>query len=596
MEAASAAPSAVEAAAYTGESWRYRRIIIFFTLNFLRLVAWEIFLRRLLGENRIAPSRERRLRGIARRFRALAVEMGGVMIKLGQFISTRVDILPESVIKELAGLQDEVPAVAFSQIETVIHEELGVLRPHLSEIQPAPLAAASFGQVHRALLDGEKVVVKVQRPGIRGMVYTDLAALGVVARFAMRFGFIARRADVPVLLEEFGRVLWEELDYRTEAQSAQRFRQMFSDDRGVYIPKIHQTYSSRRVLVMEDVTAIKISDYVALEAAGISRQAVARRLLDTYLTQVFIERFFHADPHPGNIFIYPLDESSGPNQRFNGAPLPGKPFYLIYIDFGMMGNLSPQIVEALRQTMISVGLRDARGMVESYERLGVLMPGADKERLIDATRRAFEMVWGRDMNEMAAMSYEEMAKFGREFSDLLFSMPFRVPQDLIYLGRCLGILAGMCTGLDARFDPWQEIQPYVRTLLEGVGQAAEESGESFWQTINLETLQALLTRENVDFALRTGGRYAVRAMQLPLLAEEVLRKADRGELQTRLNLDDELQARFNRLERGNRQLVTGLMFGALAVSGSILWVNDAQTMGGIALALACFTWVRWLLS
>lgn len=590
-----AAPTAAEVATYPRDPRRYRRIITFFTLNFLRYLWWEVALRYVLGEKFVARGREERFRQTARRFRQLAVEMGGVMIKLGQFVSTRVDILPDSIIRELAGLQDEVPAVPFDKIRHVIHEELGILEAHLTDINPTPLAAASLGQVHRARLDGERVVVKVQRPGIRAMVYTDLAALGVVARRAVRFHFIARRANLPELLDEFGRVLWEELDYLAEANNAERFARMFAHDTGVYIPRVYHRFSSRRVLVMEDVSAIKINDYAALEAAGIDRLSVARRLLDTYLVQVFVEHFFHADPHPGNIFIYPLTPEAAARMGMNGS-MPGTPFYLIFVDYGMIGRLTPTLVEALRQTLISVGLRDARGLVEAYDRLGVLMPGADKERIIEATRRAFDLVWGLNMDEITNLSYGEMAHFGREFSDLIFSMPFRIPQDLIYLGRCVGILSGMCVGLDPHFDPWREMQPYVIKLLEAdtvsESKARQRSFEDLARWLSPATLRALLNEENLELALTIGRDYAVRAVQLPILADEVLRRAERGELQMRLKLDPDLQKRLEQIEHGNKQLVIGLVFAALLVSGTILWVSGEQMLGAMSLGLAGLTWLR----
>jgi predicted unusual protein kinase regulating ubiquinone biosynthesis (AarF/ABC1/UbiB family) len=591
MEAASSAPTDLEAAAYSLDRQRYRRIITFFSLNFLRFLWWEVVLRRFVGERFVGRGREERYRQMARRFRALAVQMGGVMIKLGQFISTRVDILPDSIIQELAGLQDEVPPAPFEQIQQIIHEQLGHLEGHLA-LNPYPLAAASFGQVYKARLDGDTVIVKVQRPNIRASVQTDLQALRVVAKRAMRWSFIALRADVPRLLEEFGRVLWEELDYLAEASHAERFAQMFADDMGVYVPQIYRHYSGRRLLVMEDVSAIKINDYTALEAAGIDRLAVARRLLDTYLTQVFKERFFHADPHPGNIFIYPLPQGVEHSGIDHGK---GQPFYLIFVDYGMVGRLTPQLVEILRQTLISLGLRDARGMVESYARLGILMPDADKERIIEATRRAFDLVWGLDMSEMGNLSYGEMATFGSEFSDLLFSMPFRLPHDLLYLGRCAGILSGMCTGLDPKFDPWREMQPYVATLLEG-GNLDKRKEEPLWaewgRWVTPQTLQALLTVDNLEIALKASRDYGLRALQLPILADELLRKADRGELQTRIKLDPDLQQRLNRLEQSNQRLVVGMVFAALSITGAILWVSNAPTLGGLSLGLAALTWLR----
>lgn len=605
MGALNLAPTEAEIATYPRDRRRFRKIVLFFTLNFLRSIYWELILARLFGAKFAARGREERMRAWARRFRALAIELGGVMIKLGQFISTRVDILPESVIQELADLQDEVPAAPFEAVQTVLWEELGHRYDDLDDINLQPIAAASLGQVYRASLKGENVVIKAQRPGIRALVYTDLAALAVVARRAMRFKFISKRADMPALLEEFGAVLWEELDYISEANNAEQFRQMFAGVDDVYIPHFYTDYCSRRVLIIQDVAAIKINDYRALELAGVNRGAVAQRLLDTYLTQVFRSHFFHADPHPGNIFIRPLRAeeilaAKSAGKRFDGSPLAGRPFQIIFVDYGMMGRLDARLVEALRQTLVAVGLRDARGLVEAYDALGILMPGADKERIIQATRAAFDMVWGLRIEEMTDLSADELKAFGGEFKDLLFAAPFRVPQDLIYLGRCAGILSGMCTGLDPYFDPWVEMQPYVRELVQGKREASADNGhypltDALKEWLNLENFRALISAENFELALKTGGDYGARALQLPILADEVLRRADRGDLQMRLRLDDDLRKRIENIERGNQRTAFALTFVALVIGGAILWISDAQTLGGGALVLAGLTWLRVML-
>lgn len=570
----------VEAASYPRDQHRYRRIIWFFTFHFFEFLLWEFALRRFFGEAFIARQREKRTRRWAVQFRHLALEMGGVMIKLGQFISTRVDILPETVIAELEGLQDEVTPVPFDQVEGVLALELGELMEHFADINARPIAAASLGQVYRARLGDERVVLKVQRPGIRAMVATDLDALAVVSRWAMNFQFIARRADVPELLKEFSVVLWEELDYRAEANNAERFARMFLNDPGVHVPKVYRQYSTDRVLTLEDVSEIKINDYTALEAMGIDRTEVARRLLDTYLVQIFRERFFHADPHPGNLFVRPMPYDY--EVRRNGHIPAGRPFQLIFVDYGMIGRLTPQIVETLRQSLISAGLRDARKLVEMYEQLGLLMPGADQERIVEATKYTFDVLWGMNMTELTSLPPEEWAKWWKEFGDLILAMPFRIPQNLIYLGRCAGILSGMCTGLDRNFEPWTEVQPYVKVLIEGGSLHEEETPprahiwDNWRQFLTPDNIKALLSEENIDLLLRTGQDNLVRAAQFPVLAEDILRKAERGELQTRIRMDAELEQRMNRLAAQNNRIIASIFFAGVSISAAILWVGRKQ--------------------
>ena len=464
-------------------------------------------------------------------------------------------------------------------------------RDLFAAFQQDVVAAASFGQAYRAQLKaedgtpGDRVVVKVQRPGIEDTVHTDLRALGVVARLAMRFRFIRRRANVPVLLDEFARVLWEELDYDHEAANADRFAALYADDHGVYIPAVYHAHSSRRVLMLEDVTAIKLNDYAALEAAGIDRAAVAQRLLDTYLTQVFVYRFFHADPHPGNIFIYPLPEDADGAAKDHAGQ--GRAFYIVFIDFGMTARLTPELASGLRETLLGLLTRDSKRLVTSYQHLGVLLPGADLKRIEAANEAVFNQVWGLNMTELMGMDYTVMRDIGREFSDLLFNMPFQVPQDFIYLGRAVGILSGMCTGLDPHFDPWQAIQPFARGLLtdEPPGTQAND-----WRKlINWETVRTFLTPETVGLAVSTGQDVLAHSVTLPARVDNALGKLERGELLIGVSPDERFERHLRRLERSASSIVMALVFGSLMLSATLLYVTGAQGMALAGYVLAGLT-------
>jgi predicted unusual protein kinase regulating ubiquinone biosynthesis (AarF/ABC1/UbiB family) len=556
------------AAAFQVRRGRFRRTVVFFTLLFIRVIAWEVIIRRFMGERFVARGRSARWRHYARRFRAMAVDMGGVMIKLGQFVSSRVDVLPPEITNELAGLQDQVPVVDFSYIRATIERELGKLDERFLWFNPEPIAAASFGQVHRAQLpNGDRVVVKVQRPNIVETVKTDLAALGVVARLAMRYKPIRRRANVPMLLKEFSDVLWEELDYLKEADHAMRFQSMFADDVGIYVPSVYLEYTTRYVLTLEDVTSIKLNDYAAIDRAGIDRREVAARLIDCYMRQIFDFRFFHADPHPGNLFVYPLPES-----HQEGAPFGKRKFYLIFIDFGMTGKLTEQLVRGLRSTLLAVITQDAKGLVESYKSLGVLMPDADTERLEQATRAVFDKVWGLDMNQLTNIPFEEMSGVALEFSDLIMSMPFQMPQDFIYLSRTVSILSGMCTGLDPRFDPWRAMQPYLQKLL------ADQRAEQAKSALNGNLF--------VQAALKSVRDFAQRTYRLPALADTVLTRAERGDLVVQVRPDSELGKQVLRIETTLGQLNSGLIFATLALASTLLHINGERTLSLIGFVLS----------
>jgi len=446
---------------------RYFRSLSFFLITMLEVFLYEIALVKIFPEA-VRKGRNARTTKFARRFRRHAIKMGGVMIKLGQFISSRVDIIPREIINELSGLQDEVPPEDLETTMAILEDELGAPPEEIFErFNREVHAAASLGQVYRAQLkNGEKVVVKVLRPSIVDIVATDLSVLRIVMRIIMVWKLIARRADMPALLEEFAEILWQELNYRAEAQNAKNFKEYFADDPGIYIPDVYEAYSTDRVITLEDVTSIKISDLDAMDEAGIDRTEAAERMFNTYMRMIFDFSEFHADPHPGNLFIYPLPDADadmmyGTSWRGNGY----RPFYVIFVDFGMVGQITDAIRSGLWETMIAVGTKDTKRMLNGYQKLGVLLPTANMGLLQQAQDEALSTVWGKSTVEMVNMSEEEMAYFGRKYRDLLYDMPFQVPQDFIYLARAVGMLSGLCVTLDPTFNPWGLIGRYARRFM-----------------------------------------------------------------------------------------------------------------------------------
>lgn len=370
---------------------RYRRIEFFFARVIATIAFWDLLLPRL-GLGRIAKrTRSARLRRIASRYRALANELGGLLIKVGQFLSARVDVLPEEITSELSTLQDEVRAEKFQDICPIVEKELnGTLDALFAEFDETPLAAASLGQVHRAKLrepsnDVQSIVVKAQRPNIEKIVATDLATIRTVIGWLNHYRPIRKRANLDALLVEFTRILEGKLDYVAEGRNAETFAEIFRDMPEVRVPCVLWTHTTKRVLALEDVYAIKITDYDAIAAAGVDRAQVAERLFKTYLKQIFDDGFFHADPHPGNLFVLPLGESE------NGK----RPWRLTFVDFGMVGRVSPNVRAGLRELAIAVGTRDASRMIKGYQQLGVLLPGADIAQIEKMEAKVFERFWAR---------------------------------------------------------------------------------------------------------------------------------------------------------------------------------------------------------
>jgi predicted unusual protein kinase regulating ubiquinone biosynthesis (AarF/ABC1/UbiB family) len=562
---------------------RYRRIILFFARIILSLILWDLIMPRL-GLRRLSRhTRPDRLRRIAVHYRALSIQMGGVLIKVGQFLSARVDVLPKEITDELSGLQDEVPEEDFDDIRRIVEDEVGLpIEAKFLHFDHLPEAAASLGQVHRAKISLEQtdfagdvenagpssnnsieVVVKVQRPDIETIIATDLSALRTVGNWLKRYPPVSRRADVPALLEEFSRILYEEIDYLAEGQNAETFAKNFRGRPGVHVPMVVWSHTTKRVLTLEDVRAIKITNYAEISAAGIDRAQVAERLFETYLQQIFEDGFFHADPHPGNLFVTPRASSLQPTK----AEATGTDWQLTFVDFGMVGRLSPEMMSGMREMVIGVGTRDASRLVKAYQQLGVLLPHADIELLERAEARLFDRFWGKSMRELTAISQQDIREFTQEFRELLFSMPFQVPQDMILLGRTVGILSGMCTGLNPEFNVWEGLAPFAEKLI------FEQSGDQRypWLEELVDLIRNLLT--------------------YPKQVAGVLDKLERGDLAVQV---PQLTAEVKNLEHAVDRMAAGLVFAALLLGGVQIYLAGETSLAIVLMAAAGLT-LLWIL-
>jgi predicted unusual protein kinase regulating ubiquinone biosynthesis (AarF/ABC1/UbiB family) len=549
---------------------RYRRILFFWARVLLSVLLWEIVLPRVGLRGWSRRTRTSRLQHYARQYRALAIQLGGVLIKVGQFLSARVDVLPPEFTQELAGLQDEVPAEAFDAIRQQTEAELGgTLREKYAAFETTPLAAASLGQVYRAQLQEEdgsqrNVVVKVQRPNIEAIINTDLAALRRVSKWVQWYGPINRRINLPALLDEFTRVLYEELDYLAEGRNAETFDANFRKEPGVRVPHVIWSHTTRRVLTLEDVSAIKISDYEAITAAGIDRAEVANRLIHVYLKQIFEDGFFHADPHPGNIFISPAPPV--PDGRGAGGEGRASAWTLTFIDFGMVGHISHQTRLGMRELLIAVGTQDAGRVIKAYQMLDFLLPGADLAKLEQANQVMFERFWGKSMSELQQIDHREMMDFAVEFRDLLYSLPFQVPQDLIFLGRCVGILSGMATGLNPNFNVWDQVAPFAQKII-----MQEAGGEGLsWLTETGEWLRKLVA--------------------LPVRVNNLLEKAENGQLVVRT---PELTEQVRLVRQMGRQISAAVVFTAFLFGGIQLYLGGAMAFATLLFAGAAVA-LGWL--
>jgi predicted unusual protein kinase regulating ubiquinone biosynthesis (AarF/ABC1/UbiB family) len=504
---------------------------------------------------------------MSRQFRALAIELGGVLIKLGQFMSARADILPAQITDELAGLQDEVPPAPLPYVLQIIHEEVGAHPNQLfAEFDPTPVAAASLGQVYFGKLhDGREVAIKVQRPQIDQIVEVDLRAILWAVRLIKNHPLIRRRADLERLFDEFARVLREELDYLKEARSAATFRRNFADTPGIAIPEPYPEHSTRRVLVMERMRGFKLNDYARLAEHGVDRGEVAARLNRAFLKMCFNDGFFHADPHPGNLFV----RVDGPVPAQTNGTKPGAPFTLIMLDAGMVGDLPRSTMEIIRLGLIGVATNDAERAVEAIDKLGMILPGTDKRPIVQALSIILRHTYDKSQRELTNMDVEQVFD---ETEHLVRDLPFQIPQNLIYLGRAISLVSGTVTGLNPDINLFDEIQPFVQQMID------REQRENDW-------------REGLQRELTTYGQIAAT---LPRQMDSYFKAANRGELQIRVDLT-RLERSMRRVEHATSRLAGAILATGLFVGGVILRINEIQPEAQWAWGAAAFTllWTIW---
>jgi predicted unusual protein kinase regulating ubiquinone biosynthesis (AarF/ABC1/UbiB family) len=529
-----------------GTRARYRRILRFAGWNLAVTWFFELLLPRIGLAKLAERTRAKRMTRFAQRFHVLAVDLGGLMIKVGQFLSSRLDVLPPEITTELEGLQDEVPPVPFVAIRVLAEAELGMpLERAFSWVDETPVAAASLGQAHRAgLLPQDAadtgladVVIKVQRPGIDTIVDVDLAALRKVGGWLSHVRLVSDRVDAPALVEEFAWTSLEEIDYLHEAASSVRFAAEFEGDDRVSVPEVVWERTTRRLLTLEDVTAIKITDTDALTAAGINPADAAPVFAAVMFDQLFSTGFFHADPHPGNIFVTPVPDDPS-----------GRGWKLTFIDFGMMGEVPPTTRAGLRKMLIAAASRDGTGMVDAARDLGVLLPSAETTDLERAMTQLFARFGGMGFAELREVDPREFRDFAVQFGDVVRALPFQLPENFLLIIRAMSLTSGVCSSLNPAFNLWDSVEPYASQLIrdEG-GNVVQDLGKQ---------------------ALEIGGI----AWRLPKRLDGLVTRFEDGTVAV---ASPALERRVARLERTIARAVSALLFGALLIAGAVLRTDDA---------------------
>ncbi len=382
-------------------------------------------------------------RSSARSIHSAAVDLRGLILKGCQFLGSRADVLPPEYVEVLSRLQDRVPPHPFRVVRTLVEQELGVpLEDRFASFSRRPIASASLAQVHEAQLkDGQRVAVKVQYPEIASLVKSDLANLQALFRAV---GVIERDFDLMPLVDELGRYVPRELDFENEARNAEAIAAQFAHRKDIVVPKIHWELTARRVLVMEFVEGIKISDVDALDAAGIDRARVSALLVECFAEQVLTHGFFHADPHPGNLRI-----QTGPD-----GPR------LVLLDFGLAKDLPPNFRRGVVSFFTAMFQEQPEAAAAALLDLGFETRDGGADSLEGVARVLLEE--GRELRRRAFLSRDRARDAGREIQDIIRRNPIvRMPSHLVLMGRVLGLLSGVGRSLGANVNLLEVLLPYA---------------------------------------------------------------------------------------------------------------------------------------
>ncbi|KAH7292760.1 hypothetical protein KP509_29G083900 [Ceratopteris richardii] len=546
--------------------------IWFFVATFV-LKAWLIN-QKFTYKGGITEEKKREKRKVlAKWLKEGLLRLGPTFIKIGQQFSTRVDILAQEYVDQLAELQDQVPPFESEVALKIVENELGApVGQIFDQFEPDPIAAASLGQVHRAVIKGEEVVVKVQRPGLKELFDIDLKNLRVIAENLQKLDpkSDGAKRDWVAIYDECASVLYQEIDYSKEAVNAERFANNFKDLDYVKVPKIYWEYTTPQVLTMEYVPGIKINRIAALDQLGVDRKRLARYAVESYLEQILRHGFFHADPHPGNIAV---DDDNG-----------GR---LIFYDFGMMGSISPNIREGLLEAFYGVYEKDPDKVLEAMVQMGVLVPTGDmtavrrtaqfflnsfEERL--AAQEAEREAATTELGFKAPLSKEEriekkkmrLAAIGEDLLSISADQPFRFPATFTFVVRAFSVLDGIGKGLDPRFDISEIAKPYALEILR-----FKEFGYDFI----LRDFQKRWNRQAQAFSNLF--RQADRVEKLA----NILQRIEQGDLKLRVRTLESERA-FKRVATVQQTIGQAILAGVLLNLATILQLNAVQTPALVA--------------
>lgn len=373
------------------------------------------------------------------RVRMVLQELGTTYIKLGQTLSTRPDLVGRTIANELTKLQDDNPALDFDIIKKIVEKELKKpINSVFKEFNEEPLGSASIGQVHQAILkNGKKVAVKVQKPGVEKLIKSDLAIMRFLAIRIDNFVPSSRNYNLPGIVDEFERSILKEIDYEQELRNIKRFENIFKDDDGIYVPQVYKEYSTFKVLTMELIEGKKISDVIK-DSTGFNRKLLAKRGVESYFKQIMIYGYFHADPHPANIYV--LENN-----------------VICFLDYGMMGILDKDFRESLAELFIYFIENSVKGIINQLIYMGIIDPAMDTTSLKYELNDLMYKYYGSELTEVQG-GMNSMINIMRKYH-------ISMPSEFVLLARGIAMLEETGQKLDPNFNTTKILQPMARKIL-----------------------------------------------------------------------------------------------------------------------------------
>ncbi len=384
----------------------------------------------------------------AERLRMAFEELGPSFIKLAQLLSSRPDLITDTYANELRKLQDKVPPFAAEEAKRIIEDEIKMpLRDIFLEFDDLPIAAASIAQVHRAvLLDGSEVVAKIQRPEIQQTIETDVHLFRTIAKLMARYIPEARFFNPEGIVNEFARTVRKETDFIEEGRNACRLRRNFTDNTNIHIPKIYAEFMTEKVIVMEYINGVRIDDLDAIDAMGIDRRELAQIGISAYFKQIMEDGFFHADPHPGNIFAM----SDGT---------------VAFLDFGQMGYVSELLRENIANLLMALVKKDFDGIIDEYIEMRIVPEDVDKDQF----RREFRTDLQEFMEPLYGLTLKEInfASYFNALTELAIRHHLKLPTDLLLVNKTMLVLENIGSRLDPNFDFISAAEPFAAKVMRG---------------------------------------------------------------------------------------------------------------------------------